>query len=111
MRRHEALIRAADAKIPRRRLGLLVIAVFLAVPILILCWGWVDGPTDAEAVQGTITALRVEAKGEAPYRLYITVTLNDGSPVQCSNLRGGVGDRVSLTAQRSRLLGRRVIRC
>jgi hypothetical protein len=95
-------------------MGLWVIAAFVVVPVAVLSWAWIDRPTDqSETVTGTITALRVETSEDrpSPHHLIITVMLSHGSPVKCTSLRGGVGDRVSLTAHKSRLLGRRLIKC
>ena len=111
MQRHDAVIRKTNASIPGRHQGFWIIAMFGAVVVAIVCWGWIDGPTEPEAVAGSIAAVRLETGGEGPARTVVTITLIDGSSIRCSNLRGNVGDRVSVTAYKSRLLGRRVITC
>jgi hypothetical protein len=113
-RTHEAQIREIDRHIPRERLGLKAFVGFIVLPVLAAAVWWADrAGEEAFQMSGTITQIRTEvADTIPPLRTIAIVQLPDGTSVRCQYiLSSSVGDRVTLSGARSRLLGRRLITC
>jgi hypothetical protein len=113
-RSHEAQIREIDRRIPRERFGLKTFFGFIALPVAAAAAWWADrAGEETFQLLGTITHIRTEvADTIPPLRTIATVQLPDGTTVRCQYiLSSSVGDRVTLSGAKSRLLGRRLITC
>lgn len=114
VRRHDAEIKAIDGRLPGRWLGIRTVAVFAAIPPVLLGLAWLDGPTgDPVRTPGNVIQVqRGLPKHSEVLRTVVTVKLSDGTLVECAGPAGAkVGDTVSLETEVSRILRRRTFRC
>ena len=114
MQRHDSAIAAADAAVPKRRLGAQVIAIFVAVPLIILALGYVDRTSQVVTVEGIVTRAGEGASSRhAPGRgFWVQVKLTDGAVVTCSAPAAiAVGSRFTVSRSTSRILRRTTHDC
>jgi hypothetical protein len=114
MNRHDAVVVAADAAVPKPRLGAKVIGIFVALPLAILALGYIDRTSQLAPVEGIVTR-----SGEGPNSrlapgrgFWVQVALPDGVVVTCSAPAAiPVGSRFTVSRGTSRVLGRTSNQC
>jgi len=104
-----------SATVTRSRIGLRVIAAFVALPVILLSLGFIDRSAgDVKAVEGIVTGVGESASSRhAPGRgSWAQVKLTDGAVVTCSAPASvTVGSRFQVSRTSSRILGRTIYDC
>ena len=114
MQRHDPAVAAADAAVPKRRLGIWVIGTFIALPVIVLVLGYVDRTSDEIRVEGVVTRTGEGVSSRhAPGRgSWVQVQLPDGAVLTCSAPADiAIGSRFMVSRSTSRILGRTSYLC
>jgi len=111
MQRHDTDVAAIVGATPKRRMGIVVVGLFVLIPAAILLIAWADQPSGSPGlVGGTIVAVHEgSVSRQAPGRtISASVRLDDGTIVQCQALGNAaqIGYRVNVQRQSTRVLGR-----